>query len=107
MAALAQSGQIENLITRFGQIVLSLIQIVGGLALLAFFWGLAKFIFKASDENGREEGKQIMKWGLVAIFVMFTLWGIIGFFQGELLGTPKVQVPAQMHTPNDVFGPNS
>jgi len=52
---------------------------IAGLALLAFFWGLAKFIFSAGDEEKRSEGKKIMIWGIIALFVMVSIWGIVIF----------------------------
>lgn len=80
----AQERNIEELIGYARDLVKSLIILVAGIALLAFFWGLAKFIFKAGDEKAQAEGKNIMKWGLIALFVMVSVWGIIGFFQDEL-----------------------
>lgn len=51
------------------------------LALLFFFWGVAKYIW--SEGQGKAEGKQIMIWGVVALFVMSSVWGIVKFIQGE------------------------
>jgi hypothetical protein len=75
---------LRTLIDRVGVIVSDLILLMAGVALLAFFYGLAKFIFKAGDEKGIEEGKNIMLWGLVALFVLVSVWGIIAFFQRDL-----------------------
>lgn len=83
--AFAQGGGIEVLIVRFGQIVGIATPIVAGLALLVFLWGLVKFIVKADDEEARTQGRQFMVWGVVALFVMASLWGII-FFIGFSLG---------------------
>jgi hypothetical protein len=47
------------------------------LALLLFFWGLAEFILKAGSEDGRTKGKQHMLWGIIGIFVMFAVYGIL------------------------------
>jgi len=47
------------------------------LAVVLFFWGVVKFI--AQDK--KDEGKTMMIWGVVALFVMFTIWGIISFMQ--------------------------
>ena len=74
-----------ELINSVGRLVNSLVVIVIALAVLAFFWGLAKFIFNVSgDEKSVEEGKRIMIWGVIALFVMVSVWGIIRFVQGEL-----------------------
>ena len=56
------------------------------LALLFFFWGIAKYIRSAGSE--KDEGKIIMVWGIVALFVMASVWGLVAFLQTELLGGP-------------------
>lgn len=55
--------------------------IVVSLALLYFFWGLANLILKASDEDKRKENIQRLIWGLVILFVMLSIAGIINMLQ--------------------------
>ena len=63
--------------------------IVMGLALLAFFWGLAKFIFAVGgDEKAVGAGKTLMLWGVIALFIMVCVVGILAFFE-EAFGLPK------------------
>ena len=77
---------IKDLITAVGGLINPLIVILVGAALLVFFWGLAKFIFRVGgDENAVEGGKRLMIWGLIALFVMISVWGIIRFMQNALL----------------------
>lgn len=90
-----------ELIKSVGGLVNSLIAIVIGLALLAFFWGLAKFIFNVSgDEKSIEEGKRIMIWGIITLFVMVSVWGIVGFLQGELNLRKFLPSPTPTPTPS-------
>jgi len=58
-----------------------LVAVIIGLALLAFFWGLTKLAFGAGDIKKREEGKNVMKYGILAFFIMVSIWSIIGFLQ--------------------------
>ena len=51
--------------------------IVVALALLYFFWGLAKYILSAGEKESKDEGRKIMIWGIIALFVMVSVWGII------------------------------
>lgn len=85
--AFAQLTGVRDLITAFGGLINPLIATLVGVALLVFFWGLAKFIFRlgGDGEKAVEEGKRVMKWGLIALFVMVSVWGIIEFFQDALL----------------------
>ena len=65
-------------------LISGLIPLLIAIAVLVFFWGIVKFIFHADDERAVEEGKQLMVWGMIAIFVMVALWSILGYFQQEL-----------------------
>ena len=84
--AFAQAGTVQQLIGIVGGIIALAIPVVISLALLYFFWGLAKFILHADDENEREKGKKIMVWGIVALFVIVTVWGIIAVLQNTFIG---------------------
>lgn len=55
-------------------IVNSLIIAAFGAILLAFFWGLAKYIFGGADEKAN--GKSLMFWGVIALAVAASVWGI-------------------------------
>lgn len=66
-------------LSRFQQLINTLLPIVVALALLYFFWGLAKFILNSGDEDEQKKGKSIMIWGVVAFFVMSAVWGIVNF----------------------------
>ena len=73
---------LQNLIFKTQNILTSLIPIVIILALLAFFWGLVKYIWSSGE--GHEEGKKVMIAGIVALFVMVSVWGIIRAVQSTL-----------------------
>jgi len=74
----------SELICLFVDLISTAIPVVAGIAVLVFFWGLAKFVLKAGSENDREEGKQIMFWGIIALFVLVSLSGIVVFIHGEI-----------------------
>jgi hypothetical protein len=84
--ALAQTplGNVSTLLTQFGNLVGSALPIVVALALLFFFWGLAMFILAAGDEEKKKEGRSIMIWGVVALFVMISVWGLVSWIGGAL-----------------------
>ncbi len=54
------------------------------LAIVAFFWGIVKFVANAGDERKIEEGKKMMVMGLIGIFVIFSIWAIVGWLQTSL-----------------------
>lgn len=75
---------VKDLIIAFGRLLDQTIVLLVGIALLVFFWGLTKFLYKGS-EKAIEEGKNIMVWGVIALFVMVSVWGLVGFV-GRTLG---------------------
>jgi len=77
---------LQDLIVAFQNILASLFPLVGLLALVYFFWGIALFIFQSGDEKKVEEGKSKMKWGIVALFVMVSVWGLVSVLQNDIVG---------------------
>jgi amino acid permease len=78
----------QKLVTDLGDIVKLLPGILATLAVAAFFWGLTVAIFSTGQED-KAKGKSLMVWGLIAIFIIFSLWGIITFI-GNIFGIDKV-----------------
>ncbi len=75
---------LKSLIYVFIDLINTASPVLGGLAILVFFWGLAKFIHNAGDAKNHEDGENLMIYGVIAFFVMFALWGIIRFAQSSL-----------------------
>ncbi len=63
----------------------ALVPMVITIALLVFFWGLIKYI--RSSGKGHAEGRNIMIAGLLALFIMVSVWGIVRVMQ-SILGIP-------------------
>ena len=61
-------------------------------AFVSFFWGIVLYIFNTDDSKKREEGTKWMVWSVVALFVMITLWGIIGLFT-RTFGISSLLIP--------------
>ena len=67
-------------------------------AVVAFFYGIVRYMFsiRNGEKVGVTDGKNFMLWGLIAIFVMFSVWGIVTFSQ-TLFGiqnTTTISVPS-------------
>lgn len=68
--------------------------IVVALALLYFFWGLAQYILNAGNEEKKKQGRDIMIWGILALFIMVSVWGIINVIRDTFnLDDNRINVP--------------
>lgn len=56
----------------------SVIPLIFTLALASFAWGVVNFvILGAGEEAKREQGRQFMIWGVIALAVMISVWGLV------------------------------
>ncbi|MEK7477854.1 MAG: pilin [Patescibacteria group bacterium] len=86
IAALAQTltetADISQITDPFSDLVIALVPILMTAALLFFIWGLIMYIRSAGDPEKASEGKSIMIYGVIALFVMSAIWGLTGFIGG-------------------------
>ncbi len=68
------SGVIETL-TNLANSIYGLILT---LIIIAFAWGVLKFVFQSGDDQ--KKGKDMMIWSIIAITVLFSIWGIVNLF---------------------------
>ena len=50
------------------------------LATAGFIWGIIQYFINPDNEEKRKEGKNYMTWGIIALFVMVSMWGLVGVF---------------------------
>lgn len=48
------------------------------LAVVGFIWGIIQFYLNPGNEEKRKNGKSFMLWGIIALFVMISMWGLVG-----------------------------
>jgi len=80
----AQEGELESLLESALRVLDNVALIALGLAFLFFIWGLAIFILRAGDDSEREKGKKTMLWGIIALVVISSIWGIVTLIQNTL-----------------------
>jgi hypothetical protein len=63
------------------------------LSIVVFIVGIVKYIGGADEASKREEGRRFMLYGIIALFVMVSIWGLVGTIQGTFgIGT-SVLIP--------------
>ncbi len=82
--ALAQNlGGLVTLVQQMQTVLNNIYPFLFGLAIIYFFWGVAKYILSAGDPKAAAEGRSIMIWGIVALAVMASIYGLIYFLQNS------------------------
>lgn len=61
-------------------IVTGVIPLLFTIATAAFIWGIIQFFLNADNEEKKKKGKTYMIWGLITLFVMVSMWGIVNVF---------------------------
>lgn len=95
MPIVAVGATLQSFISSVGYIGGLLLSVASTLAIVVFFYGLALFILNSTDEKKVEEGKSWMFWGIIALFVLITIWGIIGLLQrtvGNTKGPGSIEI---------------
>lgn len=88
------AADVESGLEKIGDLINQATPIVVALALLAFFWGLVTYIFQSGDAEKRKKGLSIMIWGIIALFIMLSVFGIINALQDTLdVGSGTVTTP--------------
>lgn len=96
--AMVLAADITSIIQSVSGWLKMIVPIVVTLALIYFFWGLANYILKAGDEGAQAEARGMMIYGIIALFVMMAVWGLVGVLAnsfgvgtGGSMNVPTVQ----------------
>ena len=76
----------------------AVIPLMFAVAVVMFIWGVINFFILNADEEGkRAQGRQFMIWGIIALAVMLSIWGLVGIlgdtFNINSSVLPKVTPP--------------
>ncbi len=64
------------------------------LALVLFLYGIVKRFFWSKDSSDRTEAGKFILWGVVALFVMVSVWGLVNLLRNTFnLDNSNVPVP--------------
>jgi hypothetical protein len=62
-----------------------IIPVLFALALVMFMWTAVRYVRQAGGEGAGEVRGQLL-WGIIALFVIFTIWGLINVLCFTFLG---------------------
>lgn len=70
----------------------SVIPLIFALAVTMFVWGVVQYVINSSEEVEKEKGKQFMIWGIIALTVMVSVWGLVSVL-GNTFGVNTGIIP--------------
>ena len=69
------------------KIINGLIPIIFVLALVYFLYGVIKFMTSEGDD-AKNVAKEKILYGIIGLFVMVSVWGLVGILKGGFFGSP-------------------
>ncbi len=71
------SDNLVDLMNQINAVINAIIPFLVGLAVLVIIWGVWSYISGAGDEEKRAQAKQFIVWGVVGVFLMLSVWGLV------------------------------
>ena len=89
------SNDVSGLFEFFDNLIGALVPLMVALAIMYFLWGVLKFVASGADEEKRVAGRYMMVHGVIAIFVMVSVWGLVALIDNtfDLDDTPAEEIP--------------
>lgn len=63
-------------------LIKTIVPFLFSLATVAFIWGIIQFYLNPDNEEKRKKGKSFIIGGLIALFVMLSMWGLVAVLTG-------------------------
>jgi len=67
----------------------SVIPLIFALASVSFVWGVVQYVINGDDEARKTKGRDFMLWGVIALTVMVSVWGLVSLL-GSTFGVDNV-----------------
>lgn len=75
----------------------SIVPLLMALAVVGFVYGIIQYFLNPDNEEKRKAGKNFMFWGIVTLFVMVSIWGLVGILSNTFFGSSSN--PVMPHLP--------
>jgi len=63
------------------------IPVLAALAIAVFFIGVVRYVASAGGAKEKVQGRELLMWGIVALFVLFCIWGIVAILKTTFFGS--------------------
>jgi len=78
-------ASVETLVRNISKVIINpLIGFLFALAMVYFIYGVARYLLSPENEEARKESKTQMIWGVIGMFIMVSVFGIMHLIQQTL-----------------------
>jgi hypothetical protein len=85
---------LEGVVMWLVGIMNQLVYVILGAALVMFLYGILKLSFIDGEKaEARAQARKFMVWGIVSLFVMVSVWGLVRILQFSLFGSGNLILP--------------
>ncbi|KKW19109.1 MAG: hypothetical protein UY62_C0083G0002 [Parcubacteria group bacterium GW2011_GWF2_50_9] len=75
---------LPRLFIELNAIINTIIPFIVGLAVFIIIWGVFTYIAGAGDEEKRATAKSFIIWGVVGVFIMLSIWGLVNILVNSI-----------------------
>ena len=86
-AAMAAPSDVNGIIETVGGLISSIVPIIIAIALVGFLWGIISYITAGDDPKNKDAARGYMIYGIIGLFVMVSVWGLVKILQSTFVGT--------------------
>ena len=84
-ASAAQAYDFRSLVAMFIDMIKTLVPLIVGLTPLYFIWGIFQLV-RSNSEDARKEAIGVITYGIVSLFVMISVWGLVSILTSTFFG---------------------
>ncbi len=92
------AGGVNGLLNQAQDVLARLVPLLISAAVVLFLYGVLTYVLAGGDEEKREAGRHTMIYGLIAIFVMVSVWGLVNLLRDSLQLNTSTAVPNLLPT---------
>jgi|SRR3989344_5333514 len=94
----AATTDFKSLVNKIIENINYLMVLVVGLAVFVFIWGIFRYFVAGANEKKVEEARNVLIYGLLGIFIMLSVWGLVNILINTF-GFTATQPPIPRFTP--------
>lgn len=81
-----QNLNFTSLVDKLSDIANAIIPFLIGAALVLIIWGILSYVRNAGDSEKVAEGRRVIIYGIIALFLMLSFWGFVILIKNSLFG---------------------